>query len=323
MSDHLQSTVEALFEKSELSPEDISVVNEAINLIDQGQIRVAEPTDPNESQWKVNEWVKKAILLYFKTQKMGPIKAGDLSFFDKIPLKKWTGSEGVRVVPHAMVRKGAFVESGAVLMPSYVNIGAFVGSGTLVDTWATVGSCAQVGKNVHISGGVGLGGVLEPLQASPVIIEDDVFLGPSCVLTNVTNPRSQVVRHNLFEKTIFRRGATVGANATVVCGIELGRYCMIAAGAVVTKDVPDYALMVGVPGRQVGWVSRHGILLDKPGKDGIMVCPESGYRYKEMQPGNLRCLDLDEEAPLPKDKAVGTKSYDYFKQNTFKFKEKD
>ena len=112
------------------------------------------------------------------------------------------------------------------------------------------------------------------------MIEDDVFLGPSCVLTNVTNPRSQIVRHDLYERTIFRRGATVGANATIVCGVELGRYCFIGAGAVVTKNVPDYALMMGVPARQAGWVSRHGIPLPEPDADGIMVCPESGYRYK-------------------------------------------
>jgi UDP-2-acetamido-3-amino-2,3-dideoxy-glucuronate N-acetyltransferase len=147
------------------------------------------------------------------------------------------------------------------------------------------------------------------------IIEDDVFLGPSCVLTNVTNPRSQVVRHSIYEKTIFRRGATVGANATIVCGIELGRYCFIAAGAVVVKDVPDYALMMGVPARQMGWMSRHGIRLPKPDSDGVMVCPESGYRYKEVEPGVVRCLDLDEESPLPTEKAVGKIPYDDFKNS--------
>lgn len=203
MNDKLQTSIENLFNKTELSPEDIALINDAINLIDQGKLRVAEKKtsqSSDKSEWQVNEWAKKAILLYFRTQKMGPITAGDLSFYDKIPLKKWSGSEGVRVVPHAMVRKGAFVESGAVLMPSYVNIGAFVSSGTLVDTWATVGSCAQVGKNVHISGGVGLGGVLEPLQASPVIIEDDVFLGSRSIIV---------------EGAIIEQGAVIGAGVTI------------------------------------------------------------------------------------------------------------
>ncbi len=184
---------------------------------------------------------------------------------------------------------------------------------------AKIGQNCIFGQNVNVAGGVVIGNNVKVQNNVSIytgtIIEDDVFLGPSCVLTNVTNPRSQVVRHSIYEKTIFRRGATVGANATVVCGIELGRYCFIAAGAVVAKDVPDYALMVGVPARQAGWMSRHGIRLPKPDSDGIMVCPESGYRYKEVAPGVLRCLDLDEEAPLPADMAVGKKSYDELKQN--------
>jgi UDP-2-acetamido-3-amino-2,3-dideoxy-glucuronate N-acetyltransferase len=158
-----------------------------------------------------------------------------------------------------------------------------------------------IGNNVKVQNNVSI--------YTGAIIEDDVFLGPSCVLTNVTNPRSQIVRHDLYEKTIFRRGATVGANATIVCGIELGRYCFIAAGAVVVKNVPDYAMMMGVPARQAGWVSRHGIPLPRPEAGGIMVCPESGYRYKEIKPGVVKCLDLDEEVSLPPDKAAGTISY--------------
>jgi UDP-2-acetamido-3-amino-2,3-dideoxy-glucuronate N-acetyltransferase len=145
------------------------------------------------------------------------------------------------------------------------------------------------------------------------VIEDDVFLGPSCVLTNVTNPRSQVLRHSLYEKTVFRRGVTVGANATIVCGIELGRYTFVAAGAVVAKSTPDYALMMGVPARQVGWMSRHGHRLKNPDAQGVMVCPESGYRYKEVSPGVVRCLDLDEEAPLPPELSAGEITYDEFK----------
>ena len=146
--------------------------------------------------------------------------------------------------------------------------------------------------------------------------EDDVFLGPSCVLTNVTNPRSQVVRHSLYEKTVLRRGATIGANATLVCGIEIGRYAFIAAGAVVTRDVGDYALMMGVPAGQVGWMSRHGHRLENPDDEGIMVCPESKFRYKEIEPGVLRCLDLDEEAPLPPELAEGKIRYDEFRKKS-------
>jgi UDP-2-acetamido-3-amino-2,3-dideoxy-glucuronate N-acetyltransferase len=174
------------------------------------------------------------------------------------------------------------------------------GQNTCVSPDVVIGSNVKVQNNVSIYTGA--------------VIEDDVFLGPSCVLTNVTNPRSQVVRRSIYEKTIFRRGATVGANATIVCGIELGRYCFISAGAVVAKDVPDYALVVGVPSRQVGWISRHGIRLPEPDSEGIMVCSESGYRYKEIEPGVVRCLDLDEEAPLPAEKSVGKIPYDDFKK---------
>jgi UDP-2-acetamido-3-amino-2,3-dideoxy-glucuronate N-acetyltransferase len=133
------------------------------------------------------------------------------------------------------------------------------------------------------------------------------------VLTNVLNPRSQVNRHSVYEKTLIKKGATIGANATIVCGIELGRYCFIAAGAVVTKNVPDYAMMAGVPAKQLGWMSRHGIKLPKPDKDGIMVCSESGYRYKEVEKGVLKCLDLDEDKPLPANLAVGKTSYRIFR----------
>jgi UDP-2-acetamido-3-amino-2,3-dideoxy-glucuronate N-acetyltransferase len=154
------------------------------------------------------------------------------------------------------------------------------------------------------------------------VVEDDVFLGPSCVLTNVTNPRSQVNRHSLYEKTVIKRGATVGANATIVCGVTLGRYCFIGAGAVVTKDVPDYALVIGNPGRQKGWMSRHGHRLNHPDSEGTMRCPESGYRYQlQSQPSTLNtspaqtlhCLDLDEESALPTILANGVKFYDEFK----------
>ena len=206
---------------------------------------------------------------------------------------------------------------------AYVDEPCSIGKGTRiwhfshVSKGAKIGANCNIGQNVFIGGDVIIGSNVKIQNNvsiySGIVIEDDVFLGPSCVLTNVTNPRSQVVRHSLYEKTVFRRGATVGANATIVCGIELGRYCFVGAGAVVTKDTPDYAMIVGVPGKQTGWMSRHGVPLPRPDKDGIMICPESGYRYKEVDTGVVRCLDLDEEEPLPADKAVGTKSYDEYK----------
>ena len=156
-----------------------SVINKTIELLDTGQIRGAEPTDEG---WKVNQWVKKAVILYFPIRKMETIEMGPLEFHDKIPLKKNYMSLGVRVVPHAVARYGSYLAKGVIMMPSYVNIGARVDEGTMVDTWATVGSCAQVGKNVHLSGGVGIGGVLEPVQAAPVIIEDNCFIGSRCII---------------------------------------------------------------------------------------------------------------------------------------------
>jgi 2,3,4,5-tetrahydropyridine-2,6-dicarboxylate N-succinyltransferase len=165
-------------------------IREVVDLVDQGQLRVAEPKGDG---WQVNDWVKKAIVLYFPIQKMETFEVGPFEFHDKIPLKRGYAAKGVRVVPHAVARYGCFIESGAILMPSYVNIGAYVGSGTMVDTWATVGSCAQVGRNVHLSGGVGLGGVLEPPQASPTIIEDDCFIGSRCIVVEGVRVRKQAV----------------------------------------------------------------------------------------------------------------------------------
>jgi 2,3,4,5-tetrahydropyridine-2-carboxylate N-succinyltransferase len=155
------------------------VIREVISQLDKGQLRVAEPS---HGGWKVNEWIKKAVILYFPIQQMETLEAGPLEFHDKIPLKRNYKSLGIRVVPHAVARFGAFISKGVILMPSYVNIGAFVDEGTMVDTWATVGSCAQIGKNVHLSGGVGIGGVLEPVQAAPVIIEDHAFIGSRCII---------------------------------------------------------------------------------------------------------------------------------------------
>lgn len=206
---------------------------------------------------------------------------------------------------------------------SVVDDGVIIGEGTKIWHFSHIMKNAQIGQNcifgqnTCVSPDVVIGSNVKVQNNVSIytgtIIEDDVFLGPSCVLTNVTNPRAQVIRRGIYEKTILRRGATVGANATIVCGIELGRYCFISAGAVVAKDVPDYALMVGVPGRQMGWISRHGIRLPQPDSEGVMICPESGYRYKEIEPGVVRCLDLDEEAPLPADKSVSKIPYDDFK----------
>ncbi len=202
---------------------------------------------------------------------------------------------------------------------SYVDDGAVIGKGTRI--WhfshvlpgARIGENCNIGQNVSIAGGAVIGNRVKIQNNVSVyegtVVEDEVFLGPSCVLTNVTNPRSQVARKSLYEKTLIRRGATIGANATVVCGITIGRYAFIAAGAVVTGNVPDYALMVGVPARRRGWMSRHGHVLESPTADGVYTCPESGLRYRETEPGTLRCIDLDEEAPLPEELAVGKVFY--------------
>jgi UDP-2-acetamido-3-amino-2,3-dideoxy-glucuronate N-acetyltransferase len=260
-------------------------------------------------------------------------------------------------------RSGDDLRSGEDVLihpTAVVDQGAILGKGTKVWHFAHISKDARIGENcifgqnTFVAPGVVIGNNVKVQNNvsiySGTTIEDDVFLGPSCVLTNVTNPRSQVKRHALYEKTLIRRGATIGANATIVCGVTLGRYCFIAAGAVVTKDVPDYALMMGVPARQTGWISRHGHVLKNPGPDGVMVCPESGFRYRLVEPSEpindatprtvdedqkatlekvgmppaalsrgvppgvlLRCLDLDEEAPLPADLSLGKRDYHHFK----------
>lgn len=214
-----------------------------------------------------------------------------------------------------------------------------IGNGTKIWHFCHISEDVEIGRdcvfgqNVFIASDVKIGNRVKVQNNVSIytgcVLEDEVFLGPSCVLTNVTNPRSQVNRHSLYEKTLFRRGATVGANATITPGITLGRYCFIGAGAVVTSDVPDYALILGNPGKQKGWMSRHGHILSERDSDGNLICPESGFRYKiqdagyrkqdesdRVQDGKkvLRCLDLDEEEPLPEELAKGEKSYNEFKE---------
>jgi UDP-2-acetamido-3-amino-2,3-dideoxy-glucuronate N-acetyltransferase len=207
---------------------------------------------------------------------------------------------------------------------AYVDDGAEVGAGTKI--WhfshvmkgARIGQRCVIGQNVNVDGATVVGDNVKIQNNvsiySGVVIEDDVFLGPSCVLTNVSNPRSQVNRHALYERTVLRRGASIGANATIVCGVTIGRYAFVAAGAVVTRDVPDYALVRGNPARPVGWMSRHGQRLDRPDAEGIMRCPESNYRYALSADGTLRCLDLHEDEPLPAALTKGTKTYREFSE---------
>ena len=184
MYDELRTTVERAWDDRSLLQDDTTkaAIREVVELIDKGLLRTAEPVDLACSQWRVNEWVKKAVILYFPIQKMRILRAGELEWYDKMDIKRDYDRLGVRAVPHAVARYGAYIAPGAILMPSYVNIGAYVGEGTMVDTWAPVGSCAQIGSPVHLSGGVGSGGVLEPGQAAPVIIEDNCFVGSRAIV---------------------------------------------------------------------------------------------------------------------------------------------
>jgi UDP-2-acetamido-3-amino-2,3-dideoxy-glucuronate N-acetyltransferase len=188
----------------------------------------------------------------------------------------------------------------------HVLSGTSIGKGCSFGQNCVVGPNVQIGNNVKVQNNISI--------YEGLVIEDDVFLGPSCVLTNVTNPRSQVNRKTLYEKTFLRKGCSIGANATVVCGITVGRYSFVSAGAVVVSDVPDYALIMGVPGKFKGWMSRHGHMLKNPDAEGVMTCPESGLRYKEVEPMVLKCLDLDEEAELSADLSVGKVTYDELKK---------
>ncbi len=189
----MQQIIEAAWANRELlkQKETIATIDEVIEKLDKGVLRVAEPLA--DGSWKVNEWIKKAVILYFPIRKMNTIECGPFEYHDKMALKQDYAGLGVRVVPNAVARYGAYLAKGVILMPSYVNIGAYVDSGTMVDTWATVGSCAQIGKNVHLSGGVGIGGVLEPVQAAPVIIEDDCFIGSRCIVVEGVRVGKQAV----------------------------------------------------------------------------------------------------------------------------------
>jgi 2,3,4,5-tetrahydropyridine-2,6-dicarboxylate N-succinyltransferase len=244
----LRATIDAAFERrAELTPKTVpadvnAAIEESIALLDSGRARVADKID---GKWVVNEWLKKAVLLYFRAHDNVVMEAGFTRFYDKVPMKYAQASEaelragGARVVPHAVARKGAYIAPNVVLMPSYVNIGAHVGSGTMVDTWATVGSCAQIGRNVHLSGGVGIGGVLEPLQASPTIIEDDCFIGA----------RSEVVE-----------GVIVEAGSVISMGVFLGQSTRIydrTTGTVIQGRVP--AGSVVVPGTLPSSDGKYGL----------------------------------------------------------------
>lgn len=204
--------------------------------------------------------------------------------------------------------------------PCEIGEGTRIWHFTHVMEGARIGRTCTLGQNVFVASGVVVGDNVKIQNNvslySGVTVEDDVFLGPSCVLTNVPNPRSQVSRRTLYEKTLLRRGCTIGANATVLCGVTVGRYAFVAAGAVVVKDIPGYALVMGVPAKRCGWMSRHGHRLGPSDAAGVVVCPESKFRYREVESGVLRCLDLDEDEPLPPELATGRSTSDTFRQFT-------
>lgn len=206
---------------------------------------------------------------------------------------------------------------------AYVDEPCEIGDGTKIWHFSHIMQNARIGKdcifgqNCHVAKDVVIGSNVKVQNNVSIytgaVIEEDVFLGPSCVLTNVTNPRAQVNRHGLYERTVLKRGCSIGANATILCGVTIGRYAFVAAGSVVSRSVPDYGLVIGTPARHAGWMSRHGVRLGKPDRSGLMTCPESGLRYQEAEPGVVRCIDLDEEAPLPPAIALGRRHYDDFR----------
>lgn len=224
----MRSIIEAAWEDRSLlqSAETIAAIETVIADLDKGLLRVAEPVEGNK--WQVNEWVKKAVVMYFPIRKMETIEVGPFEFHDKMALKRDYAALGVRVVPHAIARYGSYIAPGVILMPSYVNIGAYVDGGTMVDTWATVGSCAQIGKNVHLSGGVGIGGVLEPLQAAPVIIEDDAFIGSRCI---------------------------------VVEGVRVGKEAVLGANVVLTQSTKIIDVTGTAPVETKGYVPERSVVI--------------------------------------------------------------
>ncbi len=226
----LQQLIQAAWDKRELLKETQyeQAVHDAIEEIDKGRVRTAEPDASTESGWKVNTWAKQAVLMYFGVQKMETMSLPPFEFHDKMKLKTNYEELGVRVVPHAVARYGAYLSKGVIMMPSYVNIGAYVDAGTMVDTWATVGSCAQIGKNVHLSGGVGIGGVLEPLQASPVIIEDGAFIGSRCI---------------------------------VVEGVHVGKEAVLGANVVLTQSTKIIDVSGDTPVESKGYVPPRSVVI--------------------------------------------------------------
>ncbi|WP_185867293.1 2,3,4,5-tetrahydropyridine-2,6-dicarboxylate N-succinyltransferase [Blattabacterium cuenoti] len=220
--------IEKAWNKKDIWTTDVNIKNLVFQVIDHletGSIRVS---DYLNGKWTVNEWVKRAILMYFSVQQMNTIELGGLEFYDKIPIKNKFKEKGIRVVPHAIARYGSYISPGVILMPSYVNIGAYIGENTMIDTWATVGSCAQVGSRVHISGGVGIGGVLEPLQAHPVIIENDVFIGSRCILV---------------EGVLIKKGAVLGANVVLTASTKI--FDVTNEKSIETKGVvPRYSVVI-------------------------------------------------------------------------------
>jgi len=224
----MRQQIEAAWDNRALlqEKETIQAIETVIEDLDKGRLRVAEPGANGE--WIVNEWVKKAVVMYFPIRQMETIEVGPFEFHDKMALKRNYKELGVRVVPHAIARYGAFVAPGVIMMPSYINIGAYVDSGTMVDTWATVGSCAQIGKNVHLSGGVGIGGVLEPLQAAPVIVEDDAFIGSRCI---------------------------------VVEGVRVGKQAVLGANVVLTKSTKIIDVSGPEPIEHRGYVPERSVVI--------------------------------------------------------------
>lgn len=224
----MRKIIEAAWEQRDLLKEETTIraIEQVIEDIDKGKLRVAEPLA--DGTWQVNEWIKKAVVMYFPIRQMETIEVGPFEFHDKMRLKTNYKELGVRVVPHAVARYGAYIASGVIMMPSYVNIGAFVDTGTMVDTWATVGSCAQIGKNVHLSGGVGIGGVLEPLQAAPVIIEDGAFIGSRCI---------------------------------VVEGVRVGKEAVLGANVVLTKSTKIIDVTGSDPVEIKGYVPERSVVI--------------------------------------------------------------